>query len=438
VIRLIIDTNIKIAISIVLFVLWFALTLWKLLSGKTNKNEKGQEFLILYASQNGQSEEIAIHTQKVLLAGKKTAGLMALGDVKADDLFDARKILVIASTTGIGDAPINAIKFEKNLIAQKIDLSTKEYAILALGDKNYPDFCAFGKRLSDWFTKSGAYALSDMIMVDDLDKKSLQAWDEALKQWGGHAIDEGELFHDVPLVARELLNPNSNAADLYEIEFNKICNMQWQAGDLCEILTPDGHRRDYSIATIESEKIIRLYVRLVTKDNGEFGLGSGYLAKSINIGDTVKLRLKSHKNFHTPNPMGATIMVAAGSGYAGLRPHILSLSERGEKIWIFYGERTIDNDGYLVHQIKNATIEGKIMKADFTFSRLENAAHKYVQNLIEAKANEIREFIGNGGNIIICGGLDMGLGVGAALKEILGEKWLDDASAEGRYLRDLY
>ena len=49
------------------------------------------------------------------------------------------------------------------------------YAILALGSKEYPDsYCAFGHRVDLWLKQSGAHALFDVIEVDNAHPDDIQ------------------------------------------------------------------------------------------------------------------------------------------------------------------------------------------------------------------------------------------------------------------------
>lgn len=55
------------------------------------------------------------------------------------------------------------------------------YAILALGSKEYPDsYCAFGHRVDLWLKQSGAHALFDVIEVDNAHPDDIQKWNTAL------------------------------------------------------------------------------------------------------------------------------------------------------------------------------------------------------------------------------------------------------------------
>src|SRR5690606_37850832 len=114
-------------------------------------------------------------------------------------------------------------------------------------------------------------------------------WDDYLREWGGEAVTEADGFEPWTLKARTCLNPDSSAAGLYQIDFTAD-SLDWQAGDLAEIRTPDGHRRDYSIASLPEEGTLRLYVREVIKDDGMRGVGSGLLTIGVAEGDRIDMR----------------------------------------------------------------------------------------------------------------------------------------------------
>ncbi|MCF6234416.1 MAG: hypothetical protein L3J36_15135, partial [Rhodobacteraceae bacterium] len=71
-------------------------------------------------------------------------------------------------------------------------------------------------------------------------------------------------------------------------------------------------------------------------------------------------------------------------------------------------------------------------------SRTQQAA--YVQNLLRHDAAHLAELIGNGAQILVCGGRDMAAGVAQALQEVLAPHGLEPTllKAQGRYLEDVY
>lgn len=437
-IELMSDDPVKLAFAggaTAVWALMSAVTLW----GGREKQQAAEacDVLVISASQTGQAEELARHSEKALSAGGQVVRYLAADKVSADDLQTAKRILMVVSTTGVGDAPDDGRSFESRLLGTKPDLSRQSFAVLALGERKYTDFCAFGHRVYDWLKACGATALKPCLEVDDLDPTALRLWANYLKEWGGEAVAEDDGFSPWTLQSRTRLNPQSSAAGLYQIDLAPE-SLDWQAGDLAEIRTADGHRRDYSIASLPEEATLRLYVREVLKTDGTRGIGSGLLTFRTVEGDTVPLRLKAHKNFHTPAGKGPVLLIAAGSGLAGLRPHLVDLQRKGRSCWLVYGERYPQADGALAQEMRDWQAQGRLSRLDLAFSRPEDHQGEYVQDVLRRRADEVRGFLKDGTAVMVCGGLDMGRAVEETLKDIVGPDWLETALADGRYRRDLY
>ena len=63
---------------------------------------------------------------------------------------------------------------------------TDFFAVLALGDKHYQAFCAFGHQLDRDLHQCGAQRLFDLIEVDNGDEHALRQWQSQLAQISGH------------------------------------------------------------------------------------------------------------------------------------------------------------------------------------------------------------------------------------------------------------
>lgn len=346
-------------------------------------------WLVVYASQTGQAEEIATATLKRLVDGGQSARLIDMADLKLSDLESAQHVLCVASTTGDGDAPDSVLGFEAKIMNDGAVLSHLDYAVLALGDRSYADFCAFGGRLDDWLRASGAKPYFEVIEVDDLDPAALNQWYENLSDLGAKSetFDPKAAYGAWQLKARECLNPDSDASKLYRVTLTPESGAlpDWQAGDLAEIMTADGHVRDYSLASLPSHGAALLYVREVIKDDGSRGLGSGLLTHDLGVGQAVLLRTKSHKNFHTPDGDGPLLLIAAGSGLAGLNAHIDARVTAGRKAnWVIYGERHPIRDGALCRDLTARVQAGELSDLTLCFSRPETGERIYVQDAIAA------------------------------------------------------
>ena len=411
-----------------------AVSLWAALKGR--KTSATSDYLVIYASQTGQAEEIARDSAASLVAGGREAQAISTDKVTVAHLQAAKHILCVVSTTGEGDAPDEALRFEKTLMREAPDLAGRTVAVLALGDRKYDLFCAFGHGVFNWLVSCGAEAVAPAIEVDDLDPAALKKWHDLLAGLGGQETARAGAGLPWRLEARTRLNPLGDNP-LYHLSFTgQIAD--WQAGDLVEVTTPHGHRRDYSIASLPEEGRLDLYVREVRKANGERGDGSGLLIEGIQAGDGLPLRVKSHKGFRMPEGDGPLLLIGAGSGLAGLRAHILQANAQKRPVWLIYGERHPERDGALSEQMKTWRDGGWLARLDLVFSRPDDGSGQYVQAVVTAQAADIPAWLGEGGAILCCGGRDMGLAVEQALAGALGQAWVDEAKVSGQYRRDLY
>jgi sulfite reductase (NADPH) flavoprotein alpha-component len=389
---------------------------------------------VLYASQTGHAEDLARRTFARLIKGGADARLASLADVDLAVLHGAQTLLIIAATTGDGDAPDQGRAFEP-LLAARPDLTRQSCAVLALGDRAYPAFCAFGLRVHAALQACGAQMLAPCLTADDLDAASLRRWDELLDDLGAGAAP---LEPEAPLwtlCARQRLNPDS-AHPIYRLRLRPHLACEWQAGDLIELETHDGHHRDYSIASLPGEGHVELYVREVMTPQGLPGKGSGALLHGAAVGENYRLRLKSHANFHTPDEGGPLLLIGAGSGLAGLRAHIFGA--RATAIWLIYGERHPQRDGDLPAEARAWLAQGKLSRLDLAFSQPDAGEGVYVQDALVAQGARVHDHLVHDGAVLVCGGLAMGQAVDRALRALMGDVWIENALAAGRYRRDLY
>jgi len=385
------------------------------------------DVLVVHASQTGRAEDIARRTHARLVAGGIDARLASLKDM---DPAQARTILAVASTTGDGDAPDEARAFEARAFAGHPDLSRQGFAVLALGDRAYAGFCAFGLRLDAWLKACGARPLAPCFTADDLDPDTLEHWDALVSELGGGAAAAEAPAPLWTLATRERLNPQGTAP-LYRLTFTPPEPQDWAAGDLVELVTRDGHRRDYSIASLAREGHVELYVREVAH-----GAGSGLLIHGLDIGGRIGLRLKSHNGFHMPVGDGPLLLIGAGSGLAGLRAHILQA--RGRRPWVVYGERHPQHDRALVRPLEAWRQDGTIDRLSLGFSQPDDGFGRYVQDALAADGPRLRDHLGRDGAVMVCGGLAMGRAVDTTLRALMGDTWIEQALSSGRYRRDLY
>lgn len=406
----------------------------------------GSGWIVSYASQTGNAEALAQQTAAMLKLAGIPARLAELSELEAADLQGAERILFLVSTYGEGDAPDGAAAFAGRLMTTSLPLAQLHYALLALGDSTYAQFCGFGRALDQWLQQQGAQSLFPRIEVDRSADAAIGEWRRQLSHLAGtsDAPDwSAPAFDDWRLCERVHLNPGSAGAPVYHLELAPAQGAlpQWQSGDLVQIAPPadPAHAREYSIASIPADGRVHLLVRLHSHADGSHGVASGWLTQQLAPGATLQLRCRQHRRFRLEdNAARPLILIGNGSGIAGLRGHLKARALAGQpRNWLLFGERNAAHDFHYRAELEALRQAGQLT-LDLAWSR-DGGAARYVQDLLPARADQLRAWVADGAAIYVCGSLDgMAAGVDHALADILGREQLDNLVVEKRYQRDVY
>jgi sulfite reductase (NADPH) flavoprotein alpha-component len=405
------------------------------------------DWLVVHASQTGSAEYLAGQTAATLRTGGLSARAACMSSLDPDALSKAGRILFIASTYGEGDAPDAAARFAGVTMGASADLSHLHYAVLALGDSSYTNYCGFGRALDGWLAAHGATPLFERIDVDRGDPGALAAWQHHIGRLAGtsDAPDwEAPGYADWRIAGRTLANPGSVGAPLYRIALVPVDGAlpAWEAGDLAQVSAPadPDHPREYSIASLPSEGRLELLVRLQRREDGSLGAASGWLCEGASQDEVIRLRIRAHGRFRlNGNASRPLIAIGNGSGLAGLRALIKSRIDAGKgDNWLLFGERNAAHDFLCRDELQGWLASSGLARLDLAFSR-DQATPRYVQHLVREHAPALRKWVDEGAAIYVCGSLQgMAGGVHEALTEVLGAAALDALTAEGRYRRDVY
>jgi sulfite reductase (NADPH) flavoprotein alpha-component len=423
------------------------LAIWRARAARRGPPAGEADWLVVYASQTGSAEYLAEQTAATLTTGGLSARAVCMSALDAGSLSTSTRVLFIASTYGEGDAPDTGARFAGQTMGTRPDLAHLHYAVLALGDSSYTNYCGFGRALDGWLAAHGATPLFERIDVDRGDAKALEDWQHHLGRLAGtmDAPDwEAPAYADWRITERELLNPGSLGAPLYRLALAPADGRlpAWEAGDLAQVSAPadPAHPREYSIASIPSDGRLELLVRLQRHEDGSPGAASGWLCESAASGDAIRLRIREHARFRLgENARRPMLLIGNGSGLAGLRGLLRARIGLGMKEnWLLFGERNRAHDFLLRGELEGWRESGWLQKLDLAFSR-DQQERLYVQDVLRAQAPFVREWIERGAAIYVCGSLQgMAGGVHDALTDILGEDLLEQLTADGRYRRDVY
>lgn len=411
-------------------------------------------WLVAYASQTGFAEQLAWQTAKSLHTAGVPARVITLSEVSIDDLTQSEHALFIASTYGEGDPPDNASLFAGKLMHAEFSMPNLHYGLLMLGDREYAHFCGFGRTLDAWLQSRRAQPFFDSIAVSNGDAAALHVWQQHLNRVAGTSDLpdwQAPAYQPWRLVERRLLNPGSAGAPTFHIELEAVENtpVDWQAGDLVQVLAPGDQQRprEYSVASIPADGRIHLLVRQERHDDNTLGVASGWLTEQASLDSVIALRLRAHSNFRIgANAQRPLILIGNGTGLAGLRAHIrASAANRAHDAaavelghWLIFGERNVAHDFYYRDEIEAWQTQNILMRADIVFSR-DQPERLYVQDRLRQQADAVRTWLANDAAIYVCGSLEgMAGGVEAALIDIVGEAEVQRLIEQGRYRRDVY
>lgn len=460
-----------------------------------------RQWLIAFASQSGFAEQLAWQAASQLQATGASVRVRSLAQLQALDWQADEQVLFVVSTFGDGQAPDSARGFERAVLGQARGLESLRYGLLSLGDRQYSDFCGFGRRLHDGLQRQGGTALFAPVEVDNGDPAALQQWQQALARLTGSApaaLWQAPVFEACPLQQRLRLNPGSAGSPVYLLDLQAPAHCAWEAGDLVQVLPRhDEHTvhawlqhlglapetqvrlndlseplvdalatrqlpassehlvglhaqalidalipldtRDYSIASTQADGTLQLIVRLERHPDGTAGLASGWLCEHAALAANISLRLRRNSAFHLPADDAPVILIGNGTGLAGLRSLLRARIQRGQRRnWLVFGERNAAHDFHCQAELQAALASGDLQCLDLAFSR-DQPEKIYVQDRLRDAQAQLQQWVAHGAYLYVCGSLiGMAGGVDEVLREVLGAAQVERLIEQGRYRRDVY
>ncbi len=138
---------------------------------------------VIYASESGNSEALAGNVAKLARKQGFKPKVVDFADLDVSTLPKAGKLIAIAATWGEGEPPARAVRAYGELMGEGAPrLDGVEFAVLALGDTSYAEFCAIGKALDARLEALGGTRAAERADLDlDFEKPAADWIKGALK-----------------------------------------------------------------------------------------------------------------------------------------------------------------------------------------------------------------------------------------------------------------
>ena len=136
---------------------------------------------ILYGSESGNAEACAAKAGDAARAAGFKVTVADMADYPAAKLAKDKNLLVLVSTWGEGDPPERAVDFHSFVMGDSApSLKGSRFAVFALGDVSYADFCLCGKQFDERLAALGATRVLERVDADVAFEEPFAKWLEAV------------------------------------------------------------------------------------------------------------------------------------------------------------------------------------------------------------------------------------------------------------------
>jgi sulfite reductase (NADPH) flavoprotein alpha-component len=139
---------------------------------------------ILFGTESGNAEALAAQVRKVAAKLGFAPKVVDMADFNPAQAAATENLLIVASTWGEGDPPQRALDFYEALMADDAPRFEKtRFAVLALGDHAYAQFCEIGRKIDERLAALGGARITDRIECDlDFEKPATGWIDQTLER----------------------------------------------------------------------------------------------------------------------------------------------------------------------------------------------------------------------------------------------------------------
>lgn len=413
----------------------------------SNVSARRADTVILVGSESNATWGFAAALHQALTRANFPVHTASMNDLSSHH-GTAKRLIILTSTYGDGDAPSNATQFLPRLTQTNFPAQI-QFAVLGFGDRQFPNFCGFAQKVHQALCAKKMNPLMDIGMVDRQSESAFREWSDRL----GASLDvaiEVQYQPSLPrTIALQLIERKDygTGSEMFTsvLRFARMpkADSAWQrlmgaslpifeAGDLLGIVPPgDTVPRFYSLASASKDGFVEICVRRHPN-----GLCSGYLT-SLKQGDSINAFIRSNPGFR-PAPYAAPlILVGAGTGI-GPFVGFIRQNETKRPMHLYFGARRA-GDSFLYDEELRRLVDTRRLTT-LTTALSSSVEKTYVQDRLLRDAVMLRELVTRGARIMVCGSRDMARGVAAVWERILADSGITvhDLKLRGSYVEDVY
>ncbi|MDE8346593.1 MAG: flavodoxin domain-containing protein, partial [Acidocella sp.] len=152
---------------------------------------------LLYATESGNAEALAGRARQDAAKRGFAVRVLDMADADMATLAQAGTVIALVSTWGDGEPPQRAAPFFRALMAADAPrLDGLNFAVLALGDSAYAQFCETGRQMDARFEALGAVRVADRVELDLDYEAGAKAWlTTTLERLAPAGADAGSVIH---------------------------------------------------------------------------------------------------------------------------------------------------------------------------------------------------------------------------------------------------
>lgn len=345
-----------------------------------------------------------------------------------------KRVLALTATYGNGDAPKSAGRFLSRL--EKMHSKNLRYAVLAFGDKAFPEYCAFGQAVETAMAEKFATPLLPLTKVDKQSAQTFVHWCGDLGEALGLPLDvhyepKRPKTRTLTLVSRELYG-ESIGTKIAILRFSADKLPKFIPGDLVAIYPPEcSVPRLYSIGSdAKRDGYLEICVRLQ-----EGGLCSPWLCQ-LSDGEAIEVAVERNDRFRMPSRK-PVVMIGAGTGIAPFTGMIRQ-NKAARPFDLYWGGRHPDADALYGKEMAQWLASRRLHHCVVAWSRTDE--RHYVQDKIRADHDHLLERLRSGATVMVCGGQAMASAVRSEFEQLAGELGtsVSELKRRNRYLEDVY